>query len=121
MRIDCSKTVNYFAERQRMCRSGISCAKCPLENRNNGVGISCAPLEREYPDKAIKIVQKWSDEHPQKTYAEDFFEKFPNAPKEDDGTPKSCWRNIYGDGNCVDISHRCKMCWNRIMEDKPND
>lgn len=120
MRIDCSKAVNYITERNRMCRCN-DCKECHMANHKNGKSLSCTLFAGYYPDKAVEIVQKWSDEHPQKTYAEDFFEKFPNAPKEDDGTPKSCWRNIYGDGNCVDIGHRCKMCWNRIMEDKPND
>lgn len=124
MKIDCSKTVNFFDEHKRMCakekENELACSECPLSYTRNSTGYGCATYIRQYPDKAVSIVQKWSDAHQQKTYAEDFFEKFPNAPKEDDGTPKSCWGDVYSNGGC-NVQSICKDCWNRIMEDKPND
>ena len=124
MKIDCSKTVNFFDEYKRMCarENRLSCSKCPLSFIRNGTEYGCATYIRLYPNKAVEIVQKWSDEHEHWTYAEDFFEKFPNAPEEDDGTPKSYWCDIYGTGKCISHQHHeCADCWNRIMEDKPND
>lgn len=123
MKIDCSKTVNFFDEYKRMCAKvhGLPCSKCPLSYTRNGTDYGCETYIRLYPDKAVEIVQAWSDAHQIKTYAEDFFEKFPNAARETGGTPKSCWRNVYGSGNCPVIDHDCAKCWNRIMEDKPND
>ena len=56
-------------------------------------------------EKAIEIVQKWSDEHPKKTYAQDFFEKFPKAPKDKSAKseyPDACRNLIYG-GGCPKI------------------
>ena len=58
----------------------IDCGNCPLSSSNNDINISCTSLETDYPDKAIEIVQRWSDEHPQKTYLTDFLDKHPNAP-----------------------------------------
>lgn len=80
--IDCTKTENYFAEKARMTRATeskygickINCKKCPLYPTNNWTSesLSCVSFEKIYPEKAIAIVQKWSDEHPQKTYLSEF-------------------------------------------------
>lgn len=118
MKIDCNKTVNFIPEKERMCGSFDDCLDCPLNSTNNSVGAGCEIMVTSHTDKAVEIVQKWSDEHQQKTYAEDFFEKFPNAAKEIGGTPKSCWRNVYGSGNdCPVIDHDCAKCWNQTMEE----
>ena len=123
MKIDCSKVVNFMPEKQRMCASFDNCSDCPLYSTNNSVGAACEIMVTFHTAKAIKIVQKWSDEHQQKTYADDFFEKFPNAPKKDDSTPATCWGKIYGTGVCEDDFDRitCEECWNRIMEDKQDE
>lgn len=71
---------------------------------------------------AIETVQKWSDEHPKKTYAQDFFEKFPKAQSNSDGTPLVCRQRIYGGvplkGEEYDYMGACKNCWNEPMEDE---
>lgn len=124
MKIDCSKVVNFLDEYKRMCKeeNKSKCSACPLSYDNNGTGWGCATYIRLYPDKAVEIVQTWSDAHPQKTYAEDFFKKFPNAPKVGDGVPAACWGGIYGDGRCrCEEQSTCKDCWNRIMEDKRDE
>lgn len=89
--IDCSKTENYFAEKRRMTKRRkiygnaymckLDCANCPLNSLNNGTNdmTSCSDFEALYPEKAIAIVQKWSDEHPQKTYLSEFLKNYPNA------------------------------------------
>lgn len=65
-------------------------------------------------DQSAEPVDEWVEEHPVKTYAMDFFEKFPNAPRDIDGTPKTCWGHVYGDGNYCD-SAACTDCWNQEM------
>lgn len=125
--IDCSKTKNYFAEKFRLTKKKelsdvtyickLDCNKCPLSRLNNGMNIPCTNLEKSYPDKAIAIMQKWSDEHPQKTYLSEFLKKYPNALLNDDGTPTFCPYRLglmsiddcRNDGNCV-------MCWNQPIE-----
>lgn len=79
-KIDCSKTVNFLREYNRMCNSfnDYSCNDCPMYKYNNGELRYCENLIKEFPDRAIEIVQKWSDEHPQKTRLDDLKEKYPN-------------------------------------------
>lgn len=123
--IDCSKTENYFAEKQRMTKRAtknglckLGCSNCPLCSINNNKGQSCTAFEMLYPEKAIEIVQKWSDEHPQKTYLSELLKNHPNTLLNDDGTPTFCpYRlGLMGaddcrkDGNCV-------KCWNQPIED----
>ena len=120
--IDCSKTENYFAEKLRMTKRTrwegckIKCSECPLSSQNNGTSecVRCITFEMHHPEKAIEIVQKWSDEHPQKTYLTEFLENYPNVSLGDDGTPNFCPYRLglmsiddcRNDGDCV-------KCWNQ--------
>lgn len=126
--IDCSKTKNYFAEKFRLTKKKelsdvtyickLDCNKCPLSHLNNGMNIPCTNLEKSYPDKAIAIMQKWSDEHPQKTYLSEFLKKYPNALLEDDGTPNFCpYRlGLMGADDCRNDGD-CVKCWNQPIEE----
>lgn len=117
--IDCSKTENYFKEKVRMTKKkngstcGISCTDCPLYSFRNGKICSCSTLQHLHPTEAIAIVQKWSDEHPQKTYKDDFYEKFPNCEKKH-GRPSLCVKVAYG--HLLKCSTSCDDCWNKVME-----
>lgn len=73
MKIDCSITENYLREKARMTTNcTISGFQCPFHPKNSNKNISCGMLESGYPDEAISIVQKWSDEHPVMTNKEKF-------------------------------------------------
>lgn len=125
--IDCTKTEQYFAEKQRMVKlqtgevCEISCEECPLSSMNNGEGIVCSDFETCYPEKAIAIIQKWSDEHPPKTYLTELLKIFPNTPLEDDGTPNFCpYRlGLMSEDDCKKDSNKnkCVECWNQPIED----
>lgn len=124
--IDCSKTENYLAEKKRMTKitstgvCKITCANCPLSEKNNGKGRLCVDYEMHYPEKAIAIVQKWSDEHPQKTYLSEFLEHYPNAQLRIDGIPKGVCPYALGLINrddCQKKDHNCVECWNQPIED----
>lgn len=120
--IDCSRTENYFAEKRRMTMTAkygickLDCTKCPLSSKNNGTSenLSCANLEIHYPEKAVAIVQKWSDEHPPKTYLSKLLEHFPNVPLKDDGTPNFCpYRlGLMSIDDCRN-DRDCVKCWNQ--------
>lgn len=121
--IDCTKTEQYFAEKQRMVKlqtgevCEISCEKCPLSSMNNGEDIVCSDFETCYPKKAIAIMQKWSDEHPRKTYLTEFLKNYPNAKLDEDGTPhKLCpWHlGLISANSC---RNNCVRCWNQPVED----
>lgn len=97
--IDCSKTMNYFIEKSRMIKQQkdgvckLDCSDCPLSISNNGTDISCSHFETGYPEEAIAIMQKWSDEHPQKTYLSEFLKHYPNAELSH-GVPKTCLKKL---------------------------
>lgn len=96
---------------KRMCKEHHYCIGCPI------FYLEGCMLYR-LPSNIDEIIDKWVAEHPAKTYAMDFFEKFPNAPRGSDGIPKPCWGLVYGDGRYCS-SNDCAECWNREM--KEND
>lgn len=126
--IDCSQTENYFAEKARMTkkdklgRCKLYCGECLLNNKNNGTSenLLCGAFEAIYPEKAIAIVQKWSDEHPQKTYLSEFLKNYPNAKLCDNGTPKCLCPHQLGLKDIDDCRkyHICVECWNQPL---PNE
>lgn len=118
--IDCAKTEQYFAEKQRMVKlqtgevCEISCEECPLSSMNNGEDIVCSDFETCYPEKAIAIIQKWSDKHPQKTYLTEFLKNYPNAKLEENGVPKNICPSRLGLKDLEDCCVRsCVECWNQ--------
>jgi hypothetical protein len=123
--IDCNIAKNYFNEKLRMTkrtRKGlckIDCSVCPLCSDNNGTSgdLSCGCFEMYYPEKAIKAVQKWSDEHPQKTYLTELLKIFPNAQLNDSGTPKGMCPHELGlkDIDCGKTDNACVKCWNQTI------
>lgn len=125
--IDCSRTENYFAEKQRMTKKHklnhggyackLNCADCPLSHLNNGSTMLCSDFETIYPERAVAIVQKWSDEHPPKTYLSELLKIFPNIPLGDDGTPTSFCPFELGVTMNEKCNNECVKCWNQPIED----
>lgn len=124
--IDCAKTENYFAEKRRMAkrtkREGckIKCSECPLSSQNNGTSecMSCITFEMYHPEKAIAIVQKWSDEHPQRTYLSEFLKNYPNAWLNEKGIPKRMCPSMLGLKDLEDCGERnCVECWNQPVKE----
>lgn len=121
--IDCSKTENYFAEKQRMTKPQkngmceLDCTDCPLSFMNNGTNIECPHFETLYPEKAIGIVQKWSNEHPQKTFVTEFLKNYPHAVVNGDGIPNSVCPYDLGLMNKHDCRKTCIECWNQPVEE----
>ena len=123
--IDCSKTENYFAEKRRMTKRAknglckLGCSNCPLCIDNNGEGLSCTSFEMLYPEKAIETIQKWSDEHPPKTYLSEFLKHYPNVQLYDTGIPKGVCPYHLGLINKDDCrkDRNCIECWNQTVGD----
>jgi hypothetical protein len=94
---------------------GLLCGKTCLMNDCHG---NCTERMAAFNLNSLLItLDKFAAEHPVKTYAQDFFGRFPTARRDKDGTPKTCRNYVYGDGTqvCVGL---CVDCWNRPMEDK---
>lgn len=119
--VDCNITANYFAEKRRMTkRCKLGCSNCPLSRMNNNKGQSCTAFEMLYPEKAIAVVQKWSNARLQKTYLTEFLEKYPKALLNDDGTPQGiCPYQLGLKDSIADckIGDDCVACWNQTIED----
>lgn len=122
--IDCTKTEQYFAEKQRMVKlqtgevCEISCEECPLSSMNNGEGIVCSDFEACYPEKAIAIMQKWSNAHPKETYLSEFLRHYPHSPLDDKGLPKGACPYYLGLKPIEDCKKGCKRrkCWNHFID-----
>ena len=119
--MDCSKTINFFPELKRLCDSRTACTadaankeQCPL----HGFCRQSLTIRAEEIITAVENLQKWSDEHPKKTYAQDFFEKFPKAQSNSDGSPIICKEIIYGGFNNYICTESCYECWNEPMNDE---
>lgn len=57
--------------KKRVCTQ--NCVKCAFRTQNNGLKCHCSDIELIDPELAENIVKQWAKEHPQKTYAQDFF------------------------------------------------
>ena len=117
--MDCSKTIDFFSELKRLCSLRLTCGQCPL---HGFCELAYSKIYAEDAIKAVENLQKWSDEQTKKTYAQDFFEKFPKAQRNSDGTPFVCRKRIYGgecqkDEECDDYTGTCENCWNEPMEE----
>lgn len=125
--IDCNITKNYLSEEARMAKSSdvgvcrISCNHCPLSRFNNDEKTLCTELELTHPEKAIEIVQKWSDTHPQKTYLTEFLKHYPNVRLRTDGTPAGLCPHQLGlnkIADCGKTDNCCAKCWNQPLPEK---
>ena len=106
-------------------RDTKSCADCPSENK------SFCWLKKFTQSKAdingiLKLLDDWAAANPVKTYAQDFFEKFPEAPKDPRGVPRccpfDCGYSVSDD--CINdkgMNSDCVACWNRPMPDAQQD
>lgn len=111
MKYDCSKTLDYAHEVMRMCKQ-TSCENC-LIIHGECISLSIKDITKE----RIDIVQKWSDEHPEKTRKEAYLEIFPklealrdNVVCFDDCFP--CFIELIGKGGCDAEEKTCGECWN---------
>ena len=109
---------------KRLCSSQ---GYCQQRNKNDNCPLYafCNRSPNNYSvakvKEAIEAMQKWIDEHPGKTYAQDFFKKFPKAKPDKEGVPRMCRANCYG-GSCQYSAVSgagpapCKDGWNEEME-----
>ena len=110
---DCNKTLDYSHEWSRMCKATFdgTCDNCILKD----AGIGCYNT-RYITQERIDIVQKWSDEHPEKTRKEAYLEIFPKLELLndkvicfDDCFP--CFGELLGKNGCDDVEKTCQDCW----------
>lgn len=76
--------VEFIKEYYRICEAHEDCVDCPFTKEE--IDIPCDLISKN-AEKIVSIVKQWAEEHPRKTMIQDFFEKFPNAPRTVNGLP----------------------------------
>ena len=99
------------------CKRHDECHDCPFQGcvcRMENFAHHRTDYFEDLVDKTIRVAEKLNHK---RTYADDFFEKFPNAQKEASGEPKSCRDLVYGTNSsyCMD---GCCRCWNEPYENQ---
>lgn len=121
--------LKFIEERNRMCdrywQVDGDCDGCPLVDARE-----CNELRNMVDDsgkavgKAVKIVEKWSQEHPRKTRQNVFLEQYPEALVDEDGCLSICPNGISPlhrseDGECI-TADKCSDCrhefWMQVVE-----
>lgn len=106
--------IKFIKEMGRMCDSNRrdNCDECPFTVNKDTCFMGSM---WHNPEEAVEIVEQWGKENPQKTYKDDFLEKFPKAELYSSGAPKCCKKQVYGLEECE--NDNCSDCWNMEMED----
>ena len=122
--IDCNITKNYIRERKRMCESlkKKNCRFCAFKTRQGCISKS---IEEADPERAIRIVQDWSDRNPPNTILDNFNKLYPDAVKTKNGIPHICCAKLGLVQYCGDLfavdSKRCKNCWNTPINEESEE
>ena len=116
--------VEFLKTLRRMCNA--ECRKCEIRevHRVNG---GCSTWQKNHPEEAVAIVEKWAAEHPAKTRQSVFLAQWPEAALSKDGAIAICPLAIsaayrHGNGACnKDNSDTCADCkrqfWSAEVED----
>ena len=111
--------VKFLKTLRRMCNA--KCRKCEFGEvyRVNG---GCSTWQKNHPEEAVAIAEKWAAEHPVKTRQSEFLEQWPDARiNKTDGLPMANPCDLDGKlvGKCEGII--CPECrkafWLAEVED----
>ena len=100
--------VKFVKTLGRMCNA--ECIRCEFWKRKSS-GESCTSWQKNHPEEAVAIAEKWAAEHPAKTRQSVFLEQWPDARiHKEDGLPMASPCDLDGKlaGKCEGIS--CPEC-----------
>ena len=102
--------IEFIKERQRLCQTYVCCFECPANNDNDGCKFST--ITGYDATEQIRLLEKWSAAHPQKTRQDVFLEQYPNAPRDCDNilmiNPCDLDLTIHGKDECY--TDNCLKC-----------
>lgn len=105
--------ITFIKRFNRMCSWNGYCDECELGGRC----ITCfANAEGVNAEEIVAIVEKWSKEHPRKTFLSDLLEKYPNV-KMDGGFPTICPYALGYESKFRCGQVKCDECWNQELEE----
>ena len=98
------------------------CNECKHKELCSRIGESRTTDFAKAADAYVELIEQWAKEHSErkrKTYAEDFFEKYPKCSKYPSGHPLGvCRKIVYGQDIEAICKGECYDCWNEQMEDE---
>ena len=100
--------VEFVKTLGRMCN--VECAKCEFWKRRSSFE-SCNVWQKNHPEEAVAIVERWAKEHPVKTRQSEFLKHYPDARILAHGCLNACPMNVFSDTgiNCnAQPCHECK-------------
>ncbi len=100
---------------KRMCKTIEECDDCPMCAK-----YACQATPDIQDESLIEsILAKWAAEHPEKTIADDFFEKHPKAKYIDNMVPGVCafYCGYDKPEYCQRDAAICANCWRRPLEE----
>lgn len=109
--------LDFLNEFNRMCKyhkKDNNCTICPLYDQN--AYVLCSDIKDYDPEYVLDVVEKWSKEHPKRTYLSVLLEKFPKTNL-NNGIPRFCTHSL-GFDHCPVCIDDCKTCWNREYKEK---
>ena len=104
--------VKFVKTLGRMCDA--ECIKCEFWKRRSR-WESCNAWQKNHPEEAVAIVEKWAAAHPVKTRMSVFLEQWPDARiKKADGLPMVSPCNLDDKlaDKCKEIP--CSECWKKF-------
>lgn len=108
--------VEFVKTLGRMCN--VKCAECEFWKRSSSFE-SCNVWQKNHPEEAVAIVEKWAKEHPVKTRQSVFLEQYPEAKILKDGAIVICPLAVSAayrekrekDGSCANLRFgACDEC-----------
>ena len=107
----------------------LRCGDCPAQKHfyTHCLLVNLSVLGYVFrPAKAAEIIEKWAAEHPVKTYADVFFEKFPDAPRKADGRTPMCdpcdiWEEMGDIGNTCSGCCPMAKCWQQPYPERRDE
>ena len=97
----------------RMCKSYENCEGCP----RNGKGCLELDMDMDAFEELENDVERWAEEHPQKTRLQDLLEKYPSAKLNRSGYPTFCCQALGYCDKCLHGCNGCEVCWNMPVEE----
>ena len=98
----------FYPKYMQMCKSYKDCEGCP----RNGKGCLEFDMDLDAIGELENDVERWAEEHPQKTRSQDLLEKYPSVKLSISGCPMLCCRTLGYCDECLRGCNGCKDCWN---------
>lgn len=105
--------ITFIKEFNRMCEETKYCDRCGFHGH---CLLNTEKKEVVSAEETLAVVERWSKEHPRKTFLSDLLEKYPNV-KMDGGFPTICPYALGYESKFRCGQVKCDECWNQELEE----